>query len=193
MSQYIFPKDTTKIDHTSYYWFKNGFSEEEIKKIKTLLEKYKYQESTTFSGSDKSVRDSKIKWIPYQEDTDWLYQKIYNMAKESNDEQFKFHLYYAKDNIQYSKYSLNGKYDWHMDIGQGKNSLRKLSCSILLNDPKEFVGGDLEFWVNKNPIKVPLEKGSVIFFPSFFLHRVTEIKRGERESLVLWIGGDSYH
>ena len=32
----------------------------------------------------------------------------------------------------------------------------------------------------------------VLFFPSFFLHRVTQIIKGERESLVLWIGGDAY-
>ena len=48
--------------------------------------------------------------------------------------------------------------------------LRKLSCSILLNDPDEYSGGDLELWVNKDPIKVPLIKGSVVFFPSSFFY-----------------------
>ena len=61
-----------------------------------------------------------------------------------------------------------------------------------VNDPDEFEGGEFEFQTGKNPEKVPLVKGSVVFFPSFFLHRVREITSGNRESLVLWIGGDSY-
>lgn len=192
MQKYIFPNDKTKIDQTSYYWFKNGFNENEINIIKNIIKKNEYDTASIFSGVNKSVRNSKIKWIPFNEKTEWIYKKIYKMAKEANDEQYNFNLYFSDNHIQYSNYEKNGKYDWHIDIGSNENSLRKLSCSILLNDPEEYSGGDLELWVNKDPIKVPLIKGSVVFFPSFFLHRVTEITEGNRESLVLWIGGDSY-
>ena len=191
MNRYIFPNNKST-NQTTYYWFKNGFNDEDIQKVKDYIQKLDFEESTTFSGNDKSVRDSQIKWIDCNPETEWLYEKIYNYAKEANDILYKFKLYYSKDSIQYSKYSVNGKYDWHIDIGEGTNSLRKLSCSILLNDPDDFEGGDFEYWVKKNPEKIPLEKGSVLFFPSFFLHRVREVFRGERESLVLWIGGDSY-
>ena len=191
MNCYIFPNDR-KTNQTTYYWFKNGFNDDEIRKVKDYIKQYDFQESTVFSGSDKSVRDSKIKWIDCNSETECLYQKIYDYAKEANDTIYNFKLYYSKDSIQYSKYSQNGKYDWHIDIGENENNLRKLSCSILLTDPEEFEGGDFEYWIKKNPEKVPLQKGSVLFFPSFFLHRVTEVTSGERESLVLWIGGDSY-
>ena len=191
MKRYIFPNDK-KTNQTTYYWFKNGLSNEDIKKVKDYIQKLEFVESTIFSGSDKSIRDSQIKWIDCNPETEWLYKKIYGYAKEANDAIFNFKLYYSKDSIQYSKYSKNGKYDWHIDIGENENNSRKLSCSILLNDPKEFEGGDFEYWIKKNPEKAPLEKGSVLFFPSFFLHRVTEVVKGERESLVLWIGGDAY-
>ena len=191
MNRYIFPSKKST-NQTTYYWFKEGFNDEEIQKVKDYVETLNFEESTIFYGSDKSVRDSKIKWIDCTPETEWLYEKIYNMAKEANDTIFNFKLYYSKDSIQYSKYSKDGKYDWHIDIGEGENNLRKLSCSILLNDPKDFEGGDFEYWIKKNPEKVPLQKGSVLFFPSFFLHRVKEVTSGERESLVLWIGGDSY-
>ncbi len=191
MNRYIFPNDK-QTNQTTYYWFKNGFNDEDIKKVKDYIQKLEFQESTVFSGSDKSVRDSRIKWIECNPETEWLYEKIYGYAKEANDSIFNFKLYYSKDSIQYSKYSEMGKYDWHIDIGENENNLRKLSCSILLNDPSDFEGGDFEYWIKKNPEKVPLEKGSVLFFPSFFLHRVTQVLKGERESLVLWIGGDSY-
>lgn len=187
----IFPINN-QVNQTNYYWFKKGFNENEINKIKDYVEPLEFQKGTTFSGINRSVRDSKIKWIEYNPETEWLYEKIYNYAKEANDILYKFKLYYSKDSIQYSRYSVNGKYDWHIDIGEGTNSLRKLSCSILLNDPSDFEGGDFEYWIKSKPDKVPLEKGSVLFFPSFFLHRVKEIFKGERESLVLWIGGDSY-
>ena len=191
MNRYIFPNDKYT-NQTTYYWFKNGFNDEDIQRVKDYIQKLEFEESTTFSGNDKSIRDSQIKWIDCNPETEWLYEKIYNYAKEANDSIFNFKLYFSKDSIQYSKYSENGKYDWHIDIGEGENNLRKLSCSILLNDPKDFEGGDFEYWIKKNPDKVPLEKGSVLFFPSFFLHRVTEVIHGERESLVLRIGGDSY-
>ena len=191
MNRYIFPNNKTT-NQTTYYWFKNGFNDEDIKKVKDYIQKLEFEESTTFSGNDKSVRDSQIKWIDCNPETEWLYEKIYDYAKEANDAIFNFKLYYSKDSIQYSKYGKDGKYDWHIDIGENENNSRKLSCSILLNDPEEFEGGDFEYWIKKNPEKAPLEKGSVFFFPSFFLHRVTEVLSGERESLVLWIGGDAY-
>ena len=62
MNRYIFPNDK-QTNQTTYYWFKNGFNEEEIQKIKTYLNDIEFQESTVFSGTDKSVRDSRIKWI----------------------------------------------------------------------------------------------------------------------------------
>ena len=194
--KYIFPKNKDNIDQTTYYWFKNGFNDEEITKIKEYLKNIEFQKGTIFDntngGFNKSVRDSEIKWIKCNDETKWIYEKIYNYAKEANDSIFEFDLHFSLDDIQYSKYSLNGKYDWHIDIGSGKNSMRKLSCSVLLNDPDEFKGGEFEFQTGKFPRNVPLKKGSVLFFPSFFLHRVKEITSGERESLVLWIGGDSY-
>ena len=64
-----------------------------------------------------------------------------------------------------------------------------------LSDPKDYVGGELEFdYRNKNPKeKTSLVKcteiaprGSVVVFPSFLWHRVCPVKRGTRYSLVMW-------
>ena len=192
MSHYIFPPSNEKTNQTTYYWFKDGLNDEEINKVKEYTKKLEFQDSVVFSGLNKSIHDSKIKWLHYNPEIEWLYKKIYICAKEANDNIFNFKLFYSKDSIQYSKYSENGKYDWHIDIGQKSANLRKLSCSILLNDPGEFEGGDFEYWTKSNPERVPLKKGSILFFPSFFLHRVTKVTKGERESLVMWIGGDPY-
>ena len=192
MNRYIFPNDKYT-NQTTYYWFKNGFNDEDIQRVKDYIQKLEFEESTTFSGNDKSIRDSQIKWIDCNPETEWLYEKIYNYAKEANDSIFNFKLYFSKDSIQYSKYSENGKYDWHIDIGEGENNLRKLSCSILLNDPKDFEGGDLELFCGetfdskKNIME--LKRGYAVFFASFLIHRVMPIIKGNRKSLVMWFGG----
>ncbi len=88
---------------------------------------------------------------------------------------------------------------------QYNNKIRKISCSVLLNDPQSYEGGDFEIgYTNKlcdgtiDDTKVTLEKGkmlkqgSVIVFPSFVWHRVTPVKKGKRYSLVNWALGPSY-
>ena len=74
---------------------------------------------------------------------------------------------------------------------------RKLSVTVNLSHPKDYEGGNFEI---KNPqgqeLKMPLgqlrKRGTVIIFPSFLQHRVTEVKRGTRYSLVQWYNGPEF-
>ena len=65
------PKNKDNINHTTYYWFKNGFNDEEIKKIKDYVKNIEFQKGTIFNqqnnGYSRSIRDSEIKWIKYNE------------------------------------------------------------------------------------------------------------------------------
>jgi PKHD-type hydroxylase len=72
------------------------------------------------------------------------------------------------------------------------NSPRKLSMVLQLSDPSEYDGGDLEFYVQSEPIKAEKKKGIVYVFPSWVLHRVTPVTRGTRRSLVMWIAGPKF-
>jgi PKHD-type hydroxylase len=38
----------------------------------------------------------------------------------------------------------------------------------------------------------PRERGAVIIFPSYVLHRVTRVTRGVRKSLVVWVTGPNF-
>ena len=58
--------------------------------------------------------------------------------------------------------------------------------SLILSDPDEYEGGQLEIW--GKPIDV-YKKGSIIFFPSWMPHRVTPVTKGTRYSLVMWFMG----
>jgi PKHD-type hydroxylase len=63
---------------------------------------------------------------------------------------------------------------------------------IQLSEPDEYVGGDLEIMAGSDHTKISRGKGNVIIFPSFLLHRVVPLIRGNRKSLVLWVGGGHY-
>jgi PKHD-type hydroxylase len=93
--------------------------------------------------------------------------------------------------VQVGRYGIGGHYDWHLDIQPPVEGFqRKLSCSILLNDPSEYEGGDLEFRQGtKMPPKV---RGTVIVFPSMLEHRVTPITSGTRYSAVCWAIGKAF-
>ena len=86
------------------------------------------------------------------------YTIILHYANIANNKIYQFKLHYTSDNIQYSDIVQMVNMIYHVDIGSGRNSLRKLSCSILLNDPNEFEGGDFEFQVGKHPEKDPIGK-----------------------------------
>jgi PKHD-type hydroxylase len=71
---------------------------------------------------------------------------------------------------------------------------RKLTAVMLLNQPgKDFTGGDLQlFEGTNNEYSVDQEKGKIILFPSFMIHRVTPILSGIRKSIVIWITGPKF-
>jgi len=197
MSNYknIINKNLADVNQANYYWFKNAFTDDEIDKIHNFASKYEFRKGGIGKeGTINKIRNSKIKWLPSKSESEWLYEKIFDYTKKANDAVYKFRLHYSEDSFQYSLYegNVNGKYDWHLDIGMGSLALRKLSGVLLLSDPSEFEGGELQIFKGSNPVTVPLKKGSLVFFPSFMLHRVTPVTSGERRTLVFWIGGDHY-
>ena len=86
-----------------------------------------------------------------------------------------------------------GKYDWHIDLGREPiQSISKLSYSILLN-VGEYEGGELEFHTGIYPSKTGSDAlGSMILFPSYFIHRVLPITKGIRYAIVGWMHGNSF-
>ena len=65
---------------------------------------------------------------------------------------------------------------------------RKITMSIQLSDDADYVGGDLLILDQQSSRK----KGSVIAFPSLFLHQVNPIITGERWSLISWAWGPQW-
>jgi PKHD-type hydroxylase len=183
----------------NYYWYKEGFTKEELNKIYEGVAKLPFNDATVF-GSDnpevlKQIRSSSVKWIPKNDEWMWLYEKLMSYASAANNEVWKFNLISAQELIQYTEYydTAEGHYDWHQDIGPGIGSQRKVSITVQLSEADEYEGGDLEMWSGGNHVAVAERGAGVVFiFPSYMMHRVTKVTKGTRRSFVLWVGGDHY-
>lgn len=87
-----------------------------------------------------------------------------------------------------------GHLDWHNDLGAtGALRTRKLSLSILLNDPSEWTGGELDISMGRavQPL-ANVGAGHGVLFPSYVYHRVRPVTRGARYSVVAWFRGPAY-
>ena len=73
---------------------------------------------------------------------------------------------------------------------QHEPPVRKISMTLLLNDPSEFEGGELELMAPGK--SASLKQGHAIIFASFLNHKVNPVTRGIRQSLVCWFGGKSF-
>tara|TARA_B100000795_G_scaffold132155_1_gene98610 strand:+ start:473 stop:1099 length:627 start_codon:yes stop_codon:yes gene_type:complete len=191
-----YPIDSNHLDLNNYAYYRQAFTESEINRIRLLINKDSFQTATLPNqcAQKPPIRDSEVQWIEDSPETQWLYQKILRLAKQANDAMYNFHLTHINNAIQFTRYKKGGSYDWHIDLGPGVTAFRKLSMVMLLSDPLEFEGGALELRLGNTLETAPLNhRGSVVFFPSYILHRVLPVITGTRESLVVWISGYPFH
>tara|TARA_R100000900_G_scaffold52978_1_gene42382 strand:+ start:1614 stop:2234 length:621 start_codon:yes stop_codon:yes gene_type:complete len=147
----------------------------------------------------KKKRDSNIVWMNDR----WVLKEIQPYVNKANALAGWNFEWDWSESCQFTKYSKGQYYDWHCDSWDKSynkpntplhGKIRKLSVTVSLSDPKEYKGGELEFDLKdgmpgkKNIIKCNeiLPKGSLVVFPSHIWHRVCPVKKGERNSLVIW-------
>jgi len=143
-------------------------------------------------GTDTKKRITKISWIPFQE-MGHMYQDLNKFIQQANKNHFGFGDIRITEQAQFTEYPEGGFYDWHMDCDvnmEHEPPVRKISMTLLLNDPSEFEGGDLELMAPGRYAE--LKQGHAIIFASFLNHRVNPVTRGMRQSLVVWFGGKSF-
>ena len=176
-----------------WYIVRRMFDDEEIQTIQEQVKDIGITTAKTLGGHDKDYRDSILKWLPDCDDTEfkWIYKRIWKWAKIANEDNWNFEIQGWKDSLQHTYYPAEGgHYTWHTDIGGDGIDHRKISGTVLLKDCED--GGRLQFKSGKEDTDIVLDVGDAVFFPSWYLHRVTPVKQGERESLVSWISGQPY-
>lgn len=84
-------------------------------------------------------------------------------------------------------YEVGDKFNSHVDnFGYNSTKLdRQVTLLIQLSDSSDYVGGNLII----GNYQVSRKVGTAIFFPSSFTHRVEQIYKGKRYSLINWAWG----
>lgn len=121
--------------------------------------------------------------------TAWLFDLLSDVAGEAMD-RFGLELTEITRAPQYVEYRPGwGHFAWHNDYShEHANVPRKVTVIVQLSRPEEYEGGRLQvFGVDVD--ELPRERGTVLVFPSFLYHRVTEVTQGVRRALVAWIAG----
>lgn len=179
-----------ELDKINLYAYQNNFlSTKECEDIIKQGKSKKLQKGNTGNNNIKKKRDSNISWL-CPDDNPQLYRKFTDTITNLNKRFFGFDLHGFTEGLQFTNYKApGGKYDSHVDRCYD-TQIRKLSAIVLLSD--EFEGGDFELIVADDPTKLEMKKGKLFLFPSFILHRVKPITKGERNSLVAWVTGPNF-
>lgn len=191
-----------------FVWWKNAFSTKQLDDLEKFCGNHELFESVVMVekeklDSDKNIRISKVRFFEKTDEISWAFDIFNNAAERLNNDFYQFDLYGYKE-FQYTLYDGNdkGKYDWHADTildnavpdVMKSESTRKLTMIMLLNNRSDFVGGDFQLNVadQNSPVTVDMERGTIIAFPSFMIHRVTPVLSGIRKSIVIWVEGPKF-
>jgi len=139
----------------------------------------------------KRRRQSTISWLPFNK-MQPMYDDLIYLIQKINRNHFGFSNIQITEPAQISEYSKGQFYHWHTDSTIDMDTeppVRKLSMTLLLNDPSEFEGGNLEI-AGKNMSH--MKQGHAAIFASFLQHRVTPVTKGVRKSLVVWFNGEPF-
>ncbi len=122
-------------------------------------------------------------------ETIWIFDKL-ETAVENVMDHFRFDVVGFYEGAQLYRYPTSGFLNAHMDIGKGHMSARKLGITVQLSEADSYEGGELEFIDSAET--APRELGTIVIFPTYMMHRVRPVTRGERFSLVSWVHGPAF-
>lgn len=176
-----------------YCWNIGVFTDEEIQNIITIGKRLELNRSRTGANNENCLehRRSFNSWIHPNEYTSWIYQRLTDLVMQNNQNHFNFDLTMIEC-LQFAYYNANenGCYKSHIDSNSWNlPHNRKLSIVVQLSNPEDYDGGEIKLYFSHEPTIIKKERGLVINFPSYTLHEVTPVTRGERYSLVAWVHG----
>ena len=90
-----------------------------------------------------------------------------------------------------TRYKPEMKYGAHADAAfialPGATIRSDLSCTIFLNEPADYDGGELHVRLGDADLKFKLKPGEAIVYPSDSMHQVVPVSRGERLVAITFI------
>lgn len=201
------PLERTAITFSHVSW-RNGFTTEELDKIVAYCDSIGTDRAKIIGTDDSNlseiekIRRCDVKFHLRDAKTAWIFDRLNWIIGELNNKFYNYDLNGFSD-FQYTSYhgTEEGTFDWHMDMHLGSKNLppgmiepRKLSLSLLLNDPADFKGGEFQINLGKNSQAktIEFERGEIVAFPSYIIHRVAPVLEGVRKSIVVWVTGPKF-
>ncbi len=92
---------------------------------------------------------------------------------------------------RFNRYAGGGEYGFHIDgavmrLAGGAQLRSDVSCTLFINEPDEYDGGELVVSDTYGEHEVKLPAGDLILYPSSSLHKVTPVTRGARLASFFW-------
>ena len=104
-----------------------------------------------------------------------------------NHQFYKYDITHSNQ-TEFLMYEPDGRYVAHIDAFHARSDeTRKLTSLVFLND--DFEGGKFFLQTGDKRTYPPQKKGTVVVFPSFQLHGVEDVTKGNRYTAVTWLVG----
>jgi len=173
----------------NWYYINSFISKKEITELNKICKKH----SIIKMGSADTTKTSDAKRVSYSHLLP-LIDKLEDITNGLNAQHYGFHLFPSTRDggVSYNIYkgSNKGEYKWHQDAeNEGTAYELKLTAIINLSE-KPFVGGEFFIWNNKEiEISQLIVPGTLLIFPSFYIHKVKPVLKGTRKTLTFWRHG----
>jgi PKHD-type hydroxylase len=122
----------------------------------------------------------------YQKSSDMLRQAL---LRSPEFHEFAFPVALAPPLI--TRYKPGMKYGAHADAAfiqlPGATIRSDLSCTIFLNEPKDYEGGELHLKLGDAQLTFKLNPGEAIVYPSDTFHQVVPVTKGERLVAITFV------
>ena len=173
----------------NYYYIQNFLNKKQIKEVNSFMHK----EGKEFSEQASTIKKASTTFAPYER-----IEPLINLSSAIsfvNKEAFGFDIYPPDrgTNFLHHKYEdkNKGRYDFHMDSEPYDTNYTLKLTSILNLSEQPYKGGELLLYLDCYEIEIKEFNvpGTLVVFPSFFLHKVTPVTEGTRISGVYLVHG----
>ena len=170
-----------------FYIINNFLTPDELRKLNNIYD----TEAKFASGKYGNEENALIKNNLVMQHDD-AYYKCGDIIKNEmmlNSELTQYTSLKRTSDFTFTQYNEGHFYESHIDAYYMENYVRTdMSCTIFLNEPEEYDGGELSINLGSDiEVNHKLKAGSLLLYPTNEYHSVKPVTRGKRRVCIFWI------